>query len=237
MKLGAHSNMKGTGQCLITGVILLITAHPLPAPISEIEQKSTPAAEQSSKPKEKDKDAENNFLKNCPLKKGDPLSKVKEFYRVGYDPEKSERPPPGGTSYTYHFSEYGVWIFLSSSQQVQTLRFDKPFAAKIDGVAVGDTKEMVITLKGEPLRKFQGLPDLEVSENRKKRIAEIIENLPDRSPKELVRKAFSDIEALHALPLSWNEAWVYSKAEGELRRYDFGSLSGKVQTILSDHGT
>jgi hypothetical protein len=82
------------------------------------------------------------------------VSKVKEFYHVSFEPQIWEKPSPGGTSYQYHFAEYGVYVFFDASKNVQSLRFDRPFAGKIDGVTVGASKEEVVRLKGEPVREF-----------------------------------------------------------------------------------
>jgi hypothetical protein len=195
--------MKPTFRLLCVIALLTIFAHGLPAPtVAE----TTPTPAKSAAPRKATKTKrkiDSVFLKNCPLKKGDPLSKVKEFYGVSYDPQKSDPPTPSGIYYTYHFAKYGVYVFFDNFLQVATLRFDRPFSGKIDGVSVGDTKDEVVKLKGEPPTRFE-------------------------SP---------DLNNVHlGARLSLNEAWVY-KGEGELLRYDLGSVSGKVQTILSTNGT
>jgi hypothetical protein len=75
-----------------------------------------------------------------------------------------------------------------------------------------------------------------VMQDRKKRALSIIDNLPDPSPKEQVRKAFSDIEAINALPMPYETAWIYKASDRGFLRYDFGSISSKVESILSDRG-
>jgi hypothetical protein len=227
-------------RLVLVVAILLVTAHRLPAPMTE---ETTPSPMESAAPQKTSKtqspsmaSGKTDFLKECPLKKGDPLSRVKEFYRVSNDPEKHP-PAPGKTQYVYHFVECGVWVFFDNALLVQTLRFDRPFSGKIEGVSVGNTKEELVKLKGEPLKKFRGIPDAEQLDDKKKLAAEIIDRLPDPAPKRLVRNAFADVEALHALPISWNEAWTYTGADRGLLRYDIGSLRGKVQTIFSDKGT
>jgi Protein of unknown function (DUF2845) len=149
----------------------------------------------------------NDPFKNCPLKNGDTLSKVKEFYHVNYDPQESGPRVPGGTYYAYHFPKYGVYVFFDNFLQVQTLRFDQPFSGKIGGVSVGDPKEQVVKLKGEPVSKSRSL-DFEVLERAQKG-QRISEN---------------------------NEEWTYKQNEREFVVYNFGSSSGKVQTIFSSHG-
>ncbi|MBA5689807.1 hypothetical protein [Rugamonas apoptosis] len=180
--------------------------------------------------------AEVDYFRNCPIKKGDSILTVKEHYKINYEPQMYEKATPGGTYYNYHLTEYGIYIFLDASKNVLSLRFDAPFSGKIDGVSVGDTKENVVKLKGEPLKQFEGLPDTEVIEGRKKRALLIIENLPDPASKDQVRKAFSEIEAIRALPLPFETAWMFKGNERGFLRYDFGSISSKVESILSDRG-
>jgi hypothetical protein len=180
--------------------------------------------------------ADSEFLQNCPIKKGDPLSKVKEFYRISAEPQMADKPTPGGSYSSYHFTEYGVYVFFDAARNVQTLRFDRPFAGKIDGVAIGATKEEVVRLKGEPVKEFQGLPDMSVFQERKKRQQSLIENLPDPAPKELVRKAYAEIDAINALPFVYETAWIFKSSDRGFLRYDFGAFSSKVETILSDRG-
>ena len=180
---------------------------------------------------------ENDYLRNCPIKKGESLAKVQGFYQITREPQAASRPRPGSYYSSYHLQQYGVWVFFDNGKKVQSLRFDHPFAGKIEGVSVGDSKTDVIKLKGEPARQFEGLPDFEILESRKKRKIEIIENLPDPSPKELVRKAFGEITQIDSRPPTFNVAWLYQSTERKLLRYDFGSLSGKVQSILTDRGT
>ena len=144
------------------------------------------------------------------------LSKVKEFYRVSYDPEKSEPIPiqggtyyVGGIYYTYDFAKYGVDVFFDKFLQVDTLQFNRPFSGKIDGVSVGDTKEHVVKLKGEPLYKNEWLD---------------FNNLH-------VGGRFSSNDKV--------EVWVYKSGHegvGEELTYTFGLLSGKVRMIRSTNG-
>ncbi len=108
------------------------------------------------------------FRLRCSLNKGDTVDKVKKFYNISSDPKKWDRPTPGGTAYQYHFPEYGVWVFLNPNLQISSLRFDRPFAGKIGDVAIGDTKDDVLRIKGKPGSESDGLPDQEVMEKRGK---------------------------------------------------------------------
>ncbi len=181
--------------------------------------------------------AERNYLTDCLLKKGDSLDAVKKFYRVSREPTAESKPQPTSPHFFYRFPQYGVWVYFDSGKKVQLLRFEHPFAGKIDGVSIGDAKQDVLKHKGEPARQVQGLPDAEALTYRKKRELEIIENLPDPASKELVRAAFKECEQIRSRPLPFNNAWLYKVPGRELLRYDFGSLSDKVQTILTDKGT
>jgi len=64
-----------------------------------------------------------------------------------------------GFRYSYHFPAYGIYIFFDSAKLVQTLRFDSPFVGKIEGISIGDSKEKILRLKGEPVKRFDGFPD------------------------------------------------------------------------------
>lgn len=114
-----------------------------------------------------------DYLHDCPIKKGDSLARVQAFYKITSEPQATPRPTRGSYYYSYHLPQYGVWVFFDSEKRVQSLRFDHPFAGKIEGVSIGDSKTEVLKLKGEPVRQFGGLPDLEVLESRKKRKNEI----------------------------------------------------------------
>ncbi|MEW6349350.1 MAG: hypothetical protein AB1646_09835 [Thermodesulfobacteriota bacterium] len=181
--------------------------------------------------------AERNYLTDCPLKKGDSLDVVKKFYGVSREPTAESRPLPTSPHFFYRLPQYGVWVYFDSGKKVLFLRFEQPFAGKIDGVCIGDAKKDVLKLKGEPARQSQGLPDAEALTYRKKRELEIIENLPDPASKELVRAAFKECEQIRSRPVPYNNAWLYKAPGRALLRYEFGSLSDKVQTILSDRGT
>jgi len=192
---------------------------------------------QNAVAKKKKLNANENFLVSCPINAGDSLSKVKKFFQITEEPKQAERPILGGFRYSYHFPAYGIYIFFDSAKLVQTLRFDSPFVGKIEGISIGDSKEKILRLKGEPVKRFDGFPDTDSLESRKKRKTEIIENLPDPSSKELVRKAFAQIVEIDHLPFPYTEAWLYKSNERALLRYDFSSSSGKVVTVLSDKGT
>jgi hypothetical protein len=181
--------------------------------------------------------AASKFHVQCPLRKGDPVTKVKEFYGIAFAPKKLDKPWPSGTAFLYHFREYGVWVFFDSNLRIQSLRFDAPFGGKIGGIAIGDTKDQVRRVKGEPMRRFDGTLDAEALATRKRRKLDILDGLPDPAPKEQVLRAFKEIAGLDASPIPRATAWVFNPGSPSFVRYDFGSLSGRVQTIFANCGT
>ena len=178
--------------------------------------------------------AAEDYLQNCPLKKGDQLSAIKDFYKISAEPKALEKPSPGNSSYAYTFLEYGVVLYLDENKRVQALRFERPFAGHVDGVAVGDEKSQ---LPNEPFKKVAGFADAEVIEARAKHKREIIDGLPNPAPREQVLKAFAAIEELNAQPFSASSGWIYKSYDGAMVRYDIGSISNRVQTILTERGT
>ena len=93
-----------------------------------------------------------------PIKQGDPISKVKEFYGLDSDPRpyKSAQDP-----WLYDLSQYGILIFLDKTFSVYVIRFDVGFKGKIEGIGIGDTEETMLKLKGEPGKRWDFGPDEE----------------------------------------------------------------------------
>jgi hypothetical protein len=174
------------------------------------------------------------FLKACPFVKGDPIAKVKEFYGIASDPEKLSKVTPGMTSYQYHFEQYGVWVFLDDRLLVNSVRFDRPFAGKIGGVAIGDDKDAIRHVKGGPPRQFQGVPDSDALQSRKQRKLDLLNALPDAAPKSQVIDAFVETARIDAQPITFTTAWAYNAGKPSFVRYDLGSEDDKVQSIIAD---
>jgi len=102
---------------------------------------------------------ENSFISNCPFNKSDSLSKIQSFYKIDIQPApfdaeiaQDQRIP---YHYRYHFNKVGVWIFFDIKKRLQSLRFDFPFAGKIQGVSIGMSRAEVLNHKGEPTEKFE----------------------------------------------------------------------------------
>ncbi|MBA5687677.1 hypothetical protein [Rugamonas apoptosis] len=182
--------------------------------------------------------AAEDYLHYCPLKKGDPISTVKEFYQIGAEPKALNNKGAAGTpSYAYEFKEYGVVIFLNENWRVLHLSFKRPFAGKIEGIKVGDFAPGLIQMKGQPFKKVQGMLDQEQREAWFKRKREIIEQLPNPAPREQVMKAFAAVEQVNSQPLLFSSGWLYKNADGAVVRYDVGATEEMVQEILSEKGT
>lgn len=165
--------------------------------------------------------AGDKFLVSCPISIGDSVAKVKEYFQIVEEPMPADKAFPLAPDYTYHFPAYGIYIFFDSSKRVARLRFESPFAGTIDGVSVGGSKENVLSLKGEPAKRFEGMPDTISTESRKKLKAEVIDSLPDPAPKELFRKVISQIAEIDSQAPLRMEAWLYKSSERGLLRYDF----------------
>jgi hypothetical protein len=181
--------------------------------------------------------ATEDYLHYCPLKKGDPISTIKEFYQIGAEPKALNNKGGAGTpSYAYDFKEYGVTIFLDENWRILHLIFKRPFGGKIEGIRVGDHAPELIEKKGQPFTKVQGAPDLAQREAWSKRKREIIEQLPNPAPKEQVMQAFAAVEQVNSQPLLFSSGWVYKSAEGAVR-YDIGATEDQVQGIVSEKGT
>jgi hypothetical protein len=170
------------------------------------------------------------FLTTCPFSKGDPASKVKQFYELASEPQRLEKPIPDGTAFQYHVEQYGVWVFFDSALLTRTVRFDAPFRGQIRGVSIGDDADRVRSLNGQPMRQFQGFPDTAASERRQQRVLDIINALPDPSPKAQVAKAFDQVVNLMKAPPDFTTAWVYNPGKPGNDVYDIG-IAG-VQSIL-----
>lgn len=146
--------------------------------------------------------AAEDYLHYCPLKKGDPITTVKEFYQIGAEPKALNNKGVAGTpSYGYEFKEYGVAILLDENWRVVHLNFKRPFGGKIEGGRIGDPAPELIAVKGQPFKKVLGMVDLAQREAWSKRKREIIEQLPNPAPREQVMRAFAAVEQVNSQPL------------------------------------
>lgn len=90
------------------------------------------------------------------IKRGDALSLVKEKLDLISPPDRL--PDPDKLIYFYHLSELGFWVFFDESEVVYSIRFEYPYTYAIDGIYIGDTKERVSEVLGNPER-YLPVPD------------------------------------------------------------------------------
>ena len=170
----------------------------------------------------------------CPTREGDTVDAVRKQYGLSADPTKLPRTAPGGAAAQYSLVERGIVIVFDAGDRVASLRFSRPYAAKIGGVAIGDSKDTVRRLRGEPQTSAaQGPPDLLDLADRRKRKQALLEALPDPAPKAEVMRVFDDMNRIDAMPLRLLTGWLYKPGTSEYVRYDFGSPNDTVQIVTA----
>jgi hypothetical protein len=170
----------------------------------------------------------------CQTREGDTVEAVRKQYGLSADPAKMARTTPGGTASQYALVERGIWIFFDAGGRVASMRFNRPFAGKVGGIAVGDSKDTVRRLRGEPQSTMaQGMPDLLEIEDRKNRKQALLDALPDPVAKAEVLRAFADMGRIDAQPLRYLTGWLYKPGSPDFVRYDFGSPNDTVQVIFA----
>jgi hypothetical protein len=173
---------------------------------------------------------DDKFYTECTISKGDSVDKVRQFYRVPVDPQ--EMAPQIPYRYQYHLEQYGIWVFFDELKQVSSLRFDAPFRGRIGGIAIGDTADRLRSLRGEPIRRINGMPDITQEKKREKQVQALLEALPDPVPKYKVLETFAEINRARSGPLKWNTAWLYDPGEPSFVRYEIDPDDNRVQLIL-----
>jgi hypothetical protein len=170
----------------------------------------------------------------CPTREGDTIDAVRKQYGLSADPAPLARKTPGGTAYQYSLVERGIFVFFDAGGRVASMRFNRPFAGRIAGVAIGDSKDKVRALRGEPQSTMpQAMPDMYDLEDRRRRKAALIEALPDPAPRAEVRRAFEDMGKIDAQPIRYLTGWVYKAGSPNFARYDFGSPNDTVQIVFA----
>lgn len=174
------------------------------------------------------------FFRACSFAKGDPVATVQAFYGIHVDPHHLKTPTPNGTSYEYRFSQFGVRVFFDADLRVNGIRLDPPFAGSAGGVAIGDDEDRVRRVKGEPSRRFQGMPDPGVLEKRQRQKADLVASLPDPAPLEQTVRVMEQMARIDSEPPAFTTAWAYGSGTRDFVRYDLGSEDGKVEAILAN---
>ena len=171
---------------------------------------------------------------DCPTREGDSIDAVRKQYGLSADPAPLARNTPGGSAYQYNLVERGMFIFFDAGGRVASMRFNRPFRGKIGGVAVGDSKDAVRKLRGEPNSTMpQAMPDMYDLEDRRRRKTALIEALPDPAPKAEVRRVFDDMAKIDLQPIRYLVGWVYKAGSPNFVRYDFGSPNDTVQIVFA----
>ena len=97
----------------------------------------------------------------CDIASGITIEKFKQELSIKYNPKliyTEENRPKNFTDQMlmrtnkqyYHFEEIGIWVFFDMQGILKTIRIEAPFSAPIDGVHIGDNKELLFELKGKP---------------------------------------------------------------------------------------
>jgi hypothetical protein len=174
------------------------------------------------------------FFRGCSFAKGDAVAAVKAFYGIHVDPRKLPVPTPSGTAYEYRFGQFGVRVFFDAELRVNGIRLDPPFAGSVGGIVIGDSEDGVRRVKGEPPRRFQGVPDPGVLEKRQQRKAELVASLPDPAPIDETVRVLAQVARIDSEPMAFTTAWAYGAGTRDFVRYDFSSEDGKVEEILTN---
>jgi hypothetical protein len=81
------------------------------------------------------------FDKHCPVRLRDPWESAKKKLGAKGEPKRYLR----NKGFQFRLRERGIWLFLDDDLRIRTIRLEKPFAGKIDGIAIGDLRDTVGT--------------------------------------------------------------------------------------------
>ena len=149
----------------------------------------------------------------CGIAKGDSIEMTKRFYNVSENPlpfhmqsRLSDNYPPG--SY-YRFVDIGVWVFFDPQGQVDTVRYDAPFSGSLDGVYIGEKRDVMIAKKGKPDREFEGMLSMD-KEALEEKINGIVDSRYGSISKDELRTVLAQIDGVKEDYASIrNRAYVY----------------------------
>jgi hypothetical protein len=85
-----------------------------------------------------------------PIKIGDTYQKIASAYQTSQQIEPSTFGHP-----FLHLQKFGIWFFFDKNNAIDEIRFDRPFAGRVMGVAIGDTISFVEKTIGEPTRSSE----------------------------------------------------------------------------------
>lgn len=92
------------------------------------------------------------------FKLGDDVQTVKNALKTSIDPEPTENvsavgfPNPSAGKTNLFLRTKGIRVFFNKAGNVESIRFEPPFAGSIAGVKLGDTEKKVRDLKGKPVK-------------------------------------------------------------------------------------
>lgn len=177
-----------------------------------------------------------NFLEQCPFTKGDSIQTVKQYYQILEEPKSvSFGAGAGATQFQYHFPQYGVWLFLDSNQQINSIRLEAPFKGGVGGVSIGSSLADLISIKGNVARPFQGFFDLDDQKRRKEAKNKLLEALPDPTPKYLINNMVAEYARIDAEPMKFMKAYSYGQLSVPgWARYDVSETTSRVHIILTN---
>ncbi|BFM18382.1 hypothetical protein R50073_45650 [Maricurvus nonylphenolicus] len=118
---------------------------------------------------------------NFPIEIGAGLLEVKSKLRIYREPELV-KPRPLGPSKAYYFSDKGVYMFFDDADKLKSVRFFDGYIGKLGHIKIGNTKERVIQIHGNPDKTMLG----SIARSHQKMIdkmkeGEIMKLSPDRT--------------------------------------------------------
>jgi hypothetical protein len=97
-------------------------------------------------------------IEGMPLHAGDTAEKVREVYKTEKQPEPYKSATEENTT-QLRLKTRGVWFFFDMDGKIYTIRLDAPFAGAINGVKIGDTREKMFEVLGQPIRTLKPLTE------------------------------------------------------------------------------
>jgi hypothetical protein len=98
------------------------------------------------------------IIEGMPLHTGDTLDKVREIYKTDKQPEPYKTTIEEGKT-ELRLRTKGVWFFFDKDNKIYTIRLDAPFAGAINGVRIGDSREKMMDVLGQPIKTLKPLSD------------------------------------------------------------------------------
>lgn len=84
------------------------------------------------------------------IKRGDQVAAVQK--RLGLTTAPAALSPADGEGTFLHLDDLGFWVFFDTSGLVYSLRYDGAFPYPVEGIRIGDTRDHVRKVRGNPDR-------------------------------------------------------------------------------------